>query len=58
MHASGAWLALTSRDNAVLSLASLILVYFGPGMIKTVLTLRIGDAWVHVRPTIRSHCMR
>jgi hypothetical protein len=48
MHAPDAWLVLTSPGNAVLSLAFLIFVYFGPGMIKTVLTLRTGNAWVHV----------
>jgi hypothetical protein len=24
-----------------------LLQYFGPGMIKTVITLRTGNAWVH-----------
>ena len=39
LHAPGA---------AVLSVIFLFLQYFGPGMIKTVLTLRTGNAWVHV----------
>ena len=28
--------------------AFLLLTYTGPGMIKTLLTLRTGNAWVHV----------
>jgi hypothetical protein len=28
--------------------AFLLLTYAGPGMIKTLLTLRTGNAWVHV----------
>jgi hypothetical protein len=31
----------------VLSLIFVLLQYFGPGMIKSVLTLRTGNAWVH-----------
>jgi hypothetical protein len=34
--------------NALLSVISLLLLYFGPGMFKTFLTLRTGNAWVHV----------
>jgi hypothetical protein len=30
-----------------LSLLFVFLQYFGPGMIKSVLTLRTGNAWVH-----------
>jgi hypothetical protein len=30
-----------------LSLMFVLFQYFGPGMIKSVLTLRTGNAWVH-----------
>jgi len=32
---------------AALSLLFVLFTYFGPGMIKSVLTLRTGNAWVH-----------
>jgi hypothetical protein len=48
LHFPEAWMVLTSPGNAVLSLIFLLLTYFGPGMVKTVLTLRTGNAWVHV----------
>ena len=35
------------RRNVALSLIFVGLQYFGPGMIKTVITLRTGNAWVH-----------
>jgi len=31
----------------VLSLLFVLFQYFGPGMMKSVLTLRTGNAWVH-----------
>ena len=34
--------------NGVLSVIFLMFVYFGPGIIKSVLTLRTGNAWVHL----------
>ncbi|HEY8112375.1 MAG TPA: hypothetical protein VII16_05840, partial [Actinomycetes bacterium] len=42
------WLAYTTPTAVVLSVIFLFLQYLGPGMIKTVLTLRTGNAWVHV----------
>ena len=48
MHCFDGWMVFDSPGNAVLSVCALLLTYFGPGMIKTVLTLRTGNAWVHV----------
>lgn len=47
-HGFDAWTAFGSAHEALLSVAFLLLVYVGPGMVKTVLTLRTGNAWVHV----------
>jgi hypothetical protein len=41
------WSAFDSPQNVTLSLIFVLLQYFGPGMIKSVLTLRTGNAWVH-----------
>jgi hypothetical protein len=48
LHIWDAWTVFTSPGNAVLSVIFLVFTYFGPGMIKTVLTVRTGNAWVHV----------
>jgi hypothetical protein len=42
------WLAFGTPSAVALSVIFLFFQYFGPGMIKTVLTLRTGNAWVHV----------
>ena len=34
--------------HRLLSVAFLLFQYVGPGMVKTVLTPRTGNAWVHV----------
>ncbi|MFH8487777.1 hypothetical protein [Streptomyces longisporoflavus] len=47
-HLWDAWTLLGSADEVLLSAAFLILTYFAPGMMKSVLTLRTGNAWVHV----------
>lgn len=47
VHASDSWTVMTSPGNAVLSWSFLLLTYFGPGMIKTLMTVRTGNAWVH-----------
>ena len=47
MHIVEGWSNFTSPTNTVLSLIFVMFTYFGPGMIKTVLTLRTGNAWVH-----------
>jgi hypothetical protein len=47
MHLVEGWsVFITPRDTA-LSLIFVMLTYLGPGMIKTFITLRTGNAWVH-----------
>ncbi len=47
MHLVEGWsVFITPRDTA-LSLIFVLLTYLGPGMIKTFITLRTGNAWVH-----------
>jgi hypothetical protein len=48
LHIFDGWLAFDTVTAAVLSIIFLFFQYLGPGMIKTVLTLRTGNAWVHV----------
>lgn len=48
LHCFDGWLAVDTISATVLSLAFLFFQYLGPGMVKTVLTLRTGNAWVHV----------
>ena len=48
LHVWDAWLVFDSPRDAVVSILFLGFTYLGPGMIKTVLTLRTGNAWVHV----------
>jgi hypothetical protein len=48
LHCFDGWLAFDSFHVAVLSIIFLFFQYLGPGMIKAVLTLRTGNAWVHV----------
>jgi hypothetical protein len=48
MHVWDAWTVFSSPAAAALSVAFLFFTYFGPGMMKTVLTVRTGNAWVHV----------
>jgi hypothetical protein len=47
MHIVEGWSTFDSPRNIALSLIFVLLQYFGPGMIKSVLTLRTGNAWVH-----------
>jgi hypothetical protein len=47
MHMVEGWSVFNSPRNATLSLILVLLQYFGPGMIKTFITLRTGNAWVH-----------
>jgi hypothetical protein len=47
MHIVEGWSTFDSPRNTLLSLIFVLLQYFGPGMIKSVLTLRTGNAWVH-----------
>lgn len=48
VHFFDAWTVYNSAHNSVLSIIFLFLLYFGPGMFKSVLTLRTANAWVHV----------
>ena len=48
MHVWDAWTVFTSATDALLSVVFLFFTYFGPGMMKTALTLHTGNAWVHV----------
>ena len=47
MHIVEGWSAFDSPQNTALSLIFVLLQYAGPGMMKSVLTLRTGNAWVH-----------
>lgn len=47
MHIVEGWSAFDSPRDAALSLLFVLLTYVGPGMMKAVLTLRTGNAWVH-----------
>jgi hypothetical protein len=48
LHCFDDWLAFDTLNAALLSIVFLFFQYFGPGMVKTVLTLRTGNAWVRV----------
>jgi hypothetical protein len=48
LHLWDAWTILTSPANSLLSIIFLFFTYFGPGMMKTVLTVRTANAWTHV----------
>lgn len=48
LHFFDGWTVFKTPGDAVLSVIFVLMLYFGPGMVKTVLTLRTGNAWVHV----------
>lgn len=48
LHFFDGWTSLAGPTDALLSLLYLLLFYVGPGMFKTFLTVRTGNAWVHV----------
>jgi hypothetical protein len=48
LHVWDSWTAFTSPGTGALSAIFLLFTYLGPGMVKTVLTVRTGNAWVHV----------
>lgn len=48
IHFYDGWTNYSTVTTGSLSMIFLVLQYFGPGMIKSVLTLRTGNAWVHV----------
>jgi hypothetical protein len=47
MHLVEGWSLFTTPREAALSLIFVMLGYVGPGMMKTFITLRTGNAWVH-----------
>ena len=47
MHLVEGWSLYDRLDHGVLSILFVLMGYFGPGAIKSVLTLRTGNAWVH-----------
>ena len=47
MHIVEGWSAFGSPRDTALSLLFVLFTYLGPGMFKSVLTLRTGNAWVH-----------
>jgi hypothetical protein len=47
IHLFDAWTVYDTVTGAVLSVIFLFVQYFGPGIVKSVLTLRTGNAWVH-----------
>jgi hypothetical protein len=48
IHLFESWAVFSSVSAGLLTVIFLFLQYFGPGLIKSVLTLRTGNAWVHV----------
>lgn len=48
VHAFEAWAVYDSFTNAALSVIFLAFQYVPPGMVKSILTLKTGNAWVHV----------
>ncbi|GAA4101284.1 hypothetical protein [Actinomadura miaoliensis] len=48
MHLWDAWTVFDSPGHAALSIVFLLFTYVPPGMVKTTLTVRTGNAWVHV----------
>jgi hypothetical protein len=47
LHVGESWADYSTLSSGLLSLIYLTLQYIGPGMVKSVLTLRTGNAWVH-----------
>jgi hypothetical protein len=47
MHLVEGWSLYDTPRHAALSLLMILLGYFGPGLFKSYLTLRTGNAWVH-----------
>lgn len=48
IHVTDSWVVYDGPAPGVLTVVFLFLQYFGPGLIKSVLTVRTGNAWVHV----------
>lgn len=48
LHVLDGWTDFDSPTNALLSVLYVLLFYTGPGMFKTFITIRTGNAWTHV----------
>lgn len=48
VHFFDSWAVYTSAVGVFASVGFLILQYFVPGLVKSVLTIRSGNAWVHL----------
>ena len=48
LHIFEYWTVYDSLSNSIFSVILVFLQFFVPGMIKSFLTLRTGNAWVHV----------
>jgi hypothetical protein len=48
MHVFESWTRYDSLANSLLSVIVVFLIFFPPGLMKSFLTLRTGNAWVHV----------
>lgn len=48
VHLTEYWTAYNSANHAVLSVLFIILVFGAPGLVKSFLTVRTGNAWVHL----------
>jgi hypothetical protein len=48
VHCTDGWMAFNTTSATVLSVVFLFFQYLGPGMVKAAMTLRTGNAWVHV----------
>ena len=48
LHLSEYWTRYDSPAHAALSVIFIVLLFGGPGMVKAYLTLRTGNAWVHL----------
>ena len=48
VHLTEYWTVYDSANHAVLSVLFIILVFGAPGLVKSFLTVRTGNAWVHL----------
>ena len=48
MHVFESWTRYDSLDHAVISVLFVLLTFFPPGVMKSFLTFRTGNAWVHM----------
>ena len=48
VHLTEYWTVYDSANHAVLSVVFIILVFGAPGLVKSFLTVRTGNAWVHL----------